>query len=81
MKTKELITNRSQITNIREVVPSHSMPSSCSHLGDDLDCEGRKLKQPLAIAYRAISELTPYESNARTHSKLQIRKNRRPRCR
>jgi ParB-like chromosome segregation protein Spo0J len=28
----------------------------------------------LAIIYRSIEELTPHSSNARTHSKQQIRK-------
>ena len=62
----------SHTTRSRDIGPSRS--TSFRHLGEDLHCAGSEAKRPLAVVYRNILELTPYERNARTHSKQQIRK-------
>ena len=74
MKTHGLLPNCSQDTNICGVVVSQPTRSSYSHLGPDSRPSGSESNQPLTVIYRSIPELTPYERNARTHSKQQIRK-------
>ena len=67
---KSMPTMYSDTNTTRDIGPSRSTPFR--HLGDDLRCAGSEPKRPLAVVYRNIAELAPYERNARIHSKAQI---------